>query len=382
MTGAIIIEGHIQGLANTRSLGKKGIPVFVVNSGKKCIAKHSKYCTAFFNSPPYHSNRLASFLISIAKTHNISKWLLLPSNDHAVMTISKNKDELSKYFTVLTPDKNTIDIIYDKYRLFEFAENKVIDVPRSWRLSDVNRENITFPVLIKGRYGLSFYKKTGKKVFECKNIKEYDYHTSSAKLGSIKDEIMIQELIPSTGKNPVISVAVFSVKGEVKSCWMGAKLREHPTKYGTATLAESIYREELYGYTKQIVDALSFDGICEIEYMLDPRDNKYKLIEINPRTWLWVDLAAKCGIDNVSMAWDYLSGKEPFYPQTYSTGIKWMNFYTDIYFSLKSIFTGQLSLRKYIRQSKGKKIPAVWDRKDPLPFFYLTALLPYLALNR
>ena len=29
--GAVIIEGHVQGLSNTRSLGEAGIPVIVAN---------------------------------------------------------------------------------------------------------------------------------------------------------------------------------------------------------------------------------------------------------------------------------------------------------------------------------------------------------------
>ena len=41
-TGVIVIEGHVQGLSNTRSLGEKGIPVYVVDKDN-CIARYSRY---------------------------------------------------------------------------------------------------------------------------------------------------------------------------------------------------------------------------------------------------------------------------------------------------------------------------------------------------
>ena len=39
--GVVVIEGHVQGLTNTRILGKAGIPVIVVDAGN-CLAKHSR----------------------------------------------------------------------------------------------------------------------------------------------------------------------------------------------------------------------------------------------------------------------------------------------------------------------------------------------------
>ena len=52
-TGAIVIEGHVQGLAITRSLGENNINVIVIDKNNTCIAKYSKYCNAFFKCPDY-----------------------------------------------------------------------------------------------------------------------------------------------------------------------------------------------------------------------------------------------------------------------------------------------------------------------------------------
>ena len=75
--GAIIIEGHVQGLSNTRSLGSKGIPVYVVDINT-CIARYSKYCKKFFICPSFKSDEFADFLIQLAKEERIKDWVLDP----------------------------------------------------------------------------------------------------------------------------------------------------------------------------------------------------------------------------------------------------------------------------------------------------------------
>lgn len=37
MKGAIVIEGHVQGLSNARALGELGIPVYPDDSGCHCL---------------------------------------------------------------------------------------------------------------------------------------------------------------------------------------------------------------------------------------------------------------------------------------------------------------------------------------------------------
>ena len=41
--------------------------------------------------------------------------------------------------------------------------------------------------------------------------------------------------------------------GEVKSFWIGIKLREHPLQFGTATFTESIYNKEVHEYSKKLL---------------------------------------------------------------------------------------------------------------------------------
>jgi hypothetical protein len=52
-------------------------------------------------------------------------------------------------------------------------------------------------------------------------------------------------------------------------------------------MVESVQpNESLCAATKNILDALGFSGPFEMEFLLDPDDGRFKVIELNPRYWM------------------------------------------------------------------------------------------------
>ncbi len=381
--GAIIIEGHVQGLSNTRSLGEAGIPVYVVDK-TNCIARYSKFCKKFFKCPDFIEDSFVVFLIDLAEKEDITGWALMPSNDHAVFTIAKYKQSLEKFYRIITPSNEIIGNIYDKLKLIQIAEERGIPVPKTYLASKypaADSENFS-PVLIKGRFGLSFYKTFKKKVFLARNEDELKNILTSISGLINNDNILIQELIPSDGSNKTVSFTAFSVNGDIKSYWMGVKVREHPLEFGTATFARSVYIRECYEQSIPLLKAMNYSGVCEVEYLLDPRDKRYKLIEINARTWLWVGLARAAGVDFARIAYNYLNNLANEYNENYNLDIKWSNIITDSFFSIISIFSGKLTLKEFIKSYKGKVVHAVFDKSDIKPFLIYIVFLFRFLKNR
>lgn len=370
--GAIIIEGHVQGLSNTRSLGEMGIPVYVVDKAD-CIARYSKYCQKFFRCPDFIEDAFADFLIELAQKEEIQDWVLIPSNDHAVYTLSKHKERLEQFYKVITPGLSVIDKIYDKVILIEMTSELGLPVPvtQPFQTSDETlRDDLHFPVITKGRNGLSFYKYIRKKA-----LLANDEPGLRSQLNLIDQKYTVsgsftQELIPFDGTNKTISFTAFCVDGEIKAHWTGVKLREHPIQFGTATFTKSIYVEACHKQSIPLLNALNYTGVCEVEYLLDPRDNQYKLIEINARTWLWVGLAKACGVDYAKMIYHYVNGMEYDYPEQYDVNRYWINPATDTVFASISILKGKQNIFKYFTSLfKKKKTNALFSKKDLKPGF-------------
>lgn len=382
--GVLVIEGHIQGLANTRSLGETGIPVYIVDKND-CIAHYSRYCTKFFRCPDFYKDEFADFLVRLAIDENIRNWLLLPSNDHAVLTISKHKARLSQYFKVITPSLEIIQNIYNKLNLLKIAKNTGVEIPLTYysgSFKEYEDKKMQFPLLIKGISGLSFYKSMKKKAFLVNNKTQLLEKLKFISSRTTLENVFVQELIPSDNTNHTISFTCFSENGELKTYWMGEKLREHPIRFGTATFARSVYSVECYTNSKALIKALNYTGICEIEYLKDPRDSMHKLIELNPRTWLWVELAKFCGIDFARIIYDYVNNIVPDYPAKYQLDLKWINWLLDIPFSIISILKGQLKFSDYFNSLKGRKLNALWSGDDKNPFFAYLVLLPIFRFIR
>ncbi len=127
---------------------------------------------------------------------------------------------------------------------------------------------------------------------------------------------------------------------------------------------------------------MNYTGICEIEYLLDPRDKKYKLIEINARTWLWVGLAKACGVDYAKYSYNFVNRIPNEYPQNYKTGIKWINHFTDLIFSVQAIVKKKLSIKDYRNSLKGDKVRAVFQWEDFKPALMFFILLFYFFKKR
>lgn len=382
--GAIVIEGHVQGLSNTRALGAAGIPVIVVDRNN-CLARYSRYCTGFFYSPDYDKDELATFLVDLARREGLHGWLLLPSNDHAVYTISRNREVLGSVFRLITPGTEVIDMIYDKKNLLELASGLGIRIPATqyFKLADeAISPLLRFPVITRGRFGLSFYRTMKVKALEANNEEELRQQLSYISEVYDLDKTLTQTVIPFTGNNRTISFTAFCTDGEMQSYWAGQKLREHPWRFGTATFAGSIGCKECLAPTALLMKRLNYTGVCEVEYIMDPDDGTFRLIEINARTWLWVGLARACGIDYALMSYRYVNGLKNDYPKDYLAGLKWINYLTDTWFSLGALFTGKMRLRDYLASMKGRRITAVFSRKDILPSFALLFLSLYIARKR
>lgn len=382
--GAIIIEGHVQGLSNTRALGEAGVPVIVIDKNT-CLARYSRYCKKFFVCPDFISDEFVTFLIELAKKEKLIGWILIPSNDHAVYSISKHKQELIAYYKIITPDIDIIEKIYDKSKLLSLAEKLNIPYPKTQYFTSINTPispDISFPLITKGKNGLSFYKAVGKKAFLANTEIELRKQLMEITQKFSIEKLFTQELIPSNGSNKTISFTAFCINGDIKSYWIGVKIREHPIRFGTATYASSIECKELIEPSQRLLKEIAYTGVCEIEYLFDPRDKLYKIIEINARTWLWVGLARACGIDYVVLIFNYLNNIENNYPIQYKLDVNWINYITDIPFSVLSLFTGKLTLKQYFSSINKKKVDAFFSRKDIKPSIMFFILSIYIAIKR
>jgi len=382
--GVMVIGDHVQALGIIRSLGRRGIPVYLLHDKYLCISRFSRYTKQFIKTPkPSDESKFVNFMIELARKRGVEGWILMPTNDAAVYTLSRHKEILERYYRVSTPCWDVVKYAYNKKLTYQLAEKIGIPIPETFYPENMEElheilSDICFPVIIKPAIVDRFYKKTKKKVFKA-NTKE-ELVQAYIKASHIIDssEILVQEVIPGSPDN-LYSFCSFFKNGEVMGMCIGRRRRQRPMDFGNAsTFVESVYVPELVDLGTRLLRAIGYYGLSEIEFKKDVRDGEFKLLEINARTWLWHSLAIRCDVDFPYLLYEDLRGENFKLRTFFKENVKFIHIYTDLGVAIMEILKGNMTLGEYLSSLKGEKEFAVFSFNDPLPFIAETLMLPYL----
>ena len=382
--GAIVIGGHFQGLGVIRALAEQGIQTILLDHVPS-PARYSRFLQHYFKSPPIlEHHQFYQFLVQLAIRKKIKGYVVYPTDDEAVLFLSKYKLKLEPYYRILTPAWQCVQYVYNKKNTYQLATQLGIPIPKTYypkSLSDLEKFPLTFPVIIKPAVMRTFFRNTGKKVFRAIHQEELKEKYIMACSFLKKDEILIQEEIPEGYKN-LYSFCPLYKKKQILAHIVARRVRQHPMDYGHAsTFAETVSLEILKKLGSRFLSSIDYYGLCEVEFIQDPRDGKFKLLEVNPRIWGWHTLAKKAGVNLPYLVFQDMQGKEVNL-NGYDIGVKWLRLITDIPTALSGMFTGRITLKEYVKSIIGKTEFAVFSLKDPLPFFAELFMLPYLWIQR
>ena len=239
--------------------------------------------------------------------------MLFPTSDAAVKILAVNGDALLPYYLVPTPPWEITQYAYDKRLTHQLATNAGIAVPKTLFPScraELDSMAIDFPVILKPSVIANFFPIAQKKALRANNRKElierYDY------MASIIDpsEIMIQELIEGGPKNLYSFCSLFA-DGEVKAKIMARRLRQHPMDFGSATtFAVTCDIPLLQEMATRFLQKMRYEGLSEVEFMFDEKEYRFKLLEMNARTWGWHTLGAKAGVNFSLLLFRHLHNQE------------------------------------------------------------------------
>jgi len=375
--GAIVLGGHVQALGIVRILGRRGVPVIVIDATARCIARRSKFCNAFYR---IGNEMILEFLNSELCKAQYRGWVIFPTNDFHVRLLSLNRQDLNGTYIVSTDNKEVIDIFYNKVNTYRLASRIGIPIPLTFfpeNIDALDNTDIPFPSIVKPAVMFDFYSKTGRKVFLCRDRAELKVAYEKALQIIPASEIIVQEVIPGDGTNQFSACFLF-IGGRSFVKLTACRLRQHPVDFGNATTyAEVSDLKEPGDYGERILSAAGYNGLCEVEFKRDARDGTFKLLEVNPRTWKWHIIAEKSGTPFIPLWFDFLTGR-PVEPVTGYKHSSFCHAATDIPIRLALLFRGAAYWNRKARPVQN----AVWASDDPAPWVFEKIYLPDLIINR
>ncbi len=305
-------------LAAARSLGRHGVSVGAGEETRVALALFSKYCrkAVAYPSPRRKPEEFLDWLTWFLRAHPFD--VIFPMDDPALMAVARHREEFASVTRVPIPDHAALCLASDKAKTMALARDVGLACPRTTVPSCVDTDSLQelartldFPVVLKpressGSRGIRVV--TSRSQFAASYIKvhrDYPYP-------------MVQEYIPQGEKYDVC--LLLNSDSVVRAAFVQRELRGYPLLAGPSTLQESVRRPELVDMAVALVRTVGWYGVCEVEFMVDPRNGEPVLMEVNPRFWGSLQMSIYAGIDfpyllyrmamegDVSPAFDYEVG--------------------------------------------------------------------------
>jgi predicted ATP-grasp superfamily ATP-dependent carboligase len=368
-TGAVVIGGNLNGLSMARSLGRRGVPVWVLTPPNIKLASYSRYTRRTLPWPGGGCDAQVEYLMEVAERHKLARWVLLPTSDESAALLARFHDVLSGRFRVSTPTWEVLRWAYDKRLTYQLAAEQKVDCPATIypaSESELRDATLDFPAILKPATHAIANRFTADKAWPAANREELLARYREARELIPPDLIVVQERIPGGGESQ-FSYAALCCDGQPIASLTARRTRQYPVDFGySSSFVETLEVPEIEAPSRRLLAAIGYTGLVEVEYKLDARDGRYKLLDINPRLWTWATLGARAGVDFPYLLWQLMMGRQ-VPEQTGRAGVRWVRMSTDVPAAIHEMLRGHLSLGGYLRSLRGPCEFALMAADDPLP---------------
>lgn len=222
---------------------------------------------------------------------------------------------------------------------------------------------LRFPVVLKPREAPEFRRRFRTQVFEAADPEALRRAFADAE----PYRPQISEVIPGDDDTLWTLGSYRDPDGRPLASFTGRKLRQWPPRFGTARAAEAHWDPDLAARCHALLDAMEFHGISQVEVKRDARDGRDYLIEVNPRSWLWIGLATRVGV-NLPLACQLDAlGTPRAWPQGHRSGVRWTLGVKHLAASVREIRSGRWSTGSFLRTIRPPITDGVIDLRDPRP---------------
>jgi predicted ATP-grasp superfamily ATP-dependent carboligase len=362
------VGGGISALAAIRALGRRGIDVTLVTDEPGDLALRSRWCRAghVLSEIAGDGEVLAGLLEERAP-----RWrgrVLLPAGDEALEALARHRDPLSRSFRVAAPPLEIVRAFLRKDLTYQAAKELGIEVARIYgpaERSTLTRDDIVYPVVVKPLESRPFVRRFGVKLFVARDREQLArsiVDLAAAGLGGL-----ILDHIPGPDRLLYHYIVYIDARGEPTAEQAMRKLRASPPFYGVSRVVEPVSAPELREPTLELLRSLGWRGIAEASYKLDPRDGRFRLLELNGRCFTQQGLSLRCGLDYAGLAWiEAATGERP---RAHANGWRgvWIHVHDDLYYGLFHRRVEGLGIGEYLAPYRRPKVYAVWSLADPGP---------------
>jgi predicted ATP-grasp superfamily ATP-dependent carboligase len=318
MEKILITDGRsLATLAIARSLGEKNLEVHCGEEFRNNITFFSRYVKkrVIYPSPQRCPDEFVRKILDLVKAERYD--MLMPVRDETSLLLSRHEDELTKYTNLYLANFETMRMFRDKGETVQLAMDKEVPCPKTYFPENTSiqkiKEDAPYPVLIRprvssGSRGIEYVRSRG----------EFDaaYHNVKRDYG----EPIIQEHISKKGY--CTACLLLDRDSREIASFTYERVKEYPVSGGPTVVGISCRNHAIKEYALKLLRGVGWTGVAEVEFIIDAKGEP-KLLEVNPRFWMPLNLAISSGVDFPYLLYRLARGEEVEPVTSYKVGMKY-----------------------------------------------------------
>jgi D-aspartate ligase len=366
---AIVLGSSINGLSFARSLGRRGVPVMMLDN-QQLLGSYSRYAMfMMLASPDTYADYWLTVLEWIASRLDAKAVLFTTSDAHCLL-VAKYQKRLQSQFRFIVPQLETVEQILNKRQQYTIAQSAGIPIPKTYFPDTLEEgrelsQTLDYPCLLK-----PYTSYVGRRSIANQKVQVVNSATELVsafeRLNTNHAPFLVQEIIPGSDSMLYGYLSLFDAGGNELAWVSKKKLRQNPPGYGDGSVQITVDAPEMVQLSRQLLKTFNYRGFVNLEFKFDERDSTYRLIEINPRSAASTHVAISAGVDFPWVGYQHLLDNATSAPD-FRRNITAFNEEWDLLAYLALRKTGALTFWGWLHSLAGAK-PAIaaWD--DPLPF--------------
>ena len=249
--------------------------------------------------------------------------VLLPLCDYTTMAMARNVKTLERHAALPIPSWHALSRAHDKLAMTRLAEERGIPVPATYAPSTIAEvrtlaETLAYPCVTKLRRGAAA---VGLRFV----------HSPAELLDAFGGELVtnddvydfqwpiIQEYVPGE----IHDVCLLFNRGKIVAALTQCRVKMYPAKGGFGVYNVTTDEPDLCKYAVALLTHLDWHGPAQVEFKMDHRDGRPKLIEVNGRYWGTLGLSIRAGV-NFPLLAARMAGGDDICPELgYRVGLRY-----------------------------------------------------------
>jgi D-aspartate ligase len=361
----LVLGTEVTALGAIRALAEAGVTAYVLARDPGVAGASRWYRRATGDAAAAEAD-LAAYLSRLPWPRAV----LLPCSDHWTRQVATL--EPGTRFPGSVACLSALDVLIDKGRFAGALADAGIDHPFTRVLQGpddlVNVPEAVLPTgFLKPRDSQSFFAAYGVKAFRVTDHGDADRRTRE--LEAAGHAMMFQEYIPGPPQQHVFVDGFADRDGRILARFARRRLRMYPADFGNSSYLVSIAPSDVTPAItglERLFRHIGYRGIFSAEFKQDPRDGRFKILEVNTRPWWQVDFAASCGVNVCVLAYRDALGLPLDLPHSYAVGRAWVYPYYDVHACRELRRRGEVTLLAWLRSWLVAQQP-VFRWRDPGP---------------